>query len=486
MRQISLPGRVRVLLAGIALFAGPGIIANPFVVMPSTMHDPVGDGILVVEGLLGIAWWLFVCGRYGGWRKPEALDDQWPTQQTLDVPCPTPPITIVGPARPCLTTTLLAGCVLVPLWLAMHWNRVTEPRLFVDDFHYVDVARSFTRTWSNLLTPFNEHVCVLTRLFTWLGCCLSGDSDPARVLAYGGMALFSVCAIVFFVYLVRETGNAILAWAGTGLFLFSAAHREIVNWYSASQWSWALLLMLGNLVLLQRSGIRSSGRRLVATAALSAVACFNFAVGAFVGPISAIYLLLKSPGESPPLARWSRCGVPVVGTVVALAVLIPLKAPQVLAAASYGGRAAADAIAPFRGVLYGVRSVVDLLFLKNLGIDVVGPSPRVVYVIGFALAVFAGGELVRLSRRPAVPALGGSIILFADAVTLPFRAWVQYESYVQWTRYQLFPQLGVALLAVTAMDLFVPREWREPRTKGQMLCVLLAVPVLLRGLDALL
>ena len=55
--------------------------------------------------------------------------------------------------------------------------------------------------------------------------------------------------------------------------------------------------------------------------------------------------------------------------------------------------------------------------------------------------------------------LGCVCVVFSYALTLPFRSWVQYDAIVNgWTRYQLFPQLGVVLILCGVLKQLGP-EW---------------------------
>src|SRR3990172_2205659 len=136
-----------------------GIPLNPWVVRPSGQYDPIGDGILIVEGALAVVWCLAVC--WMGVRRCRAAAS---LGSTLEAARPAR-----TSARERVKIALLLAYVLA-LWLALHWQRLCEPELKVDDYHYVEIAASWDETRRNLFTPYNEHLCVLTRLFTWSIC----------------------------------------------------------------------------------------------------------------------------------------------------------------------------------------------------------------------------------------------------------------------------------------------------------------------------
>jgi hypothetical protein len=136
-----------------------------------------------------------------------------------------------------------------------------------------------------------------------------------------------------------------------------------------------------------------------------------------------------------------------------------------------------EAISVTQGVLFGVRSTVDLLVMRNVGVQYPRRLPRVAYAVVFPLLVAGVGELIRRAGIPGPAMLGFGLILLSYSVTLPFRAWVYYESFLSWTRYQLFPQLGVVLIVCAALFEFGPRFLRERSLSTGRVLFVLAVTV---------
>jgi hypothetical protein len=437
--RMSIPLRVRMLVAGI-LLSIPALVLNPWVIGTDSMNDPVGDGILIAQGLLGIVWIIGVSAsrlRHGCARE-------------VSVESPRSP-----PAWNWAQVVVLL--LVLALWLATFRDRWLRPELAKDDYDYLAFAARWQDTWRHLLDPYNEHLCVPTRLLTWAVCAVVPAGQLPRALALAGMALFVAACTLLLRFARREWGMPLLGPVAVSLFVLTDVHREVVTWYSASQWCWALLLLLWSLILLQSDGSRCMPR-LTATAGLAVAAPFAYAVGLFVGPITSLYAVVKSRcsihGGWSVSKRAVLSLLPAAAGVCSVAGIAAWKGPEIAQRASYGGQPAARAIAPFRGVLFGVRSTVDLLVLRNLGVERTDPLPRVVYAVAFPVLVFGVGELIRRTQHPRAVLVGVLLILLPYAATLPFRAWVHYESFLNWSRYQLFPHLGVVFLLCSALAEF--------------------------------
>jgi hypothetical protein len=132
---------------------------------------------------------------------------------------------------------------------------------------------------------------------------------------------------------------------------------------------------------------------------------------------------------------------------------------------------------PVLAIVTSVRLALDGLLLRNLGIEWTLPKWLVCVALPLVIALLA-----RLIRGAATPerliALLGIVVL-GYAIAVPFRTWVQYRDLVDWTRYQLFPQLGYALLVTEAVvqtvpGVAAPLGARSP-AKGAALVIALAI-----------
>jgi hypothetical protein len=441
--------RLYVVIVCVALFIGLGFVANPWIVGSHGLYDPVGEGLLIAVGLVGLVYTVAVCVRKL-WPPTKLETDQIGDQR---IPSNHP-----NDHAGCFALALLT---ISALWAAMFRERYLRPALFFDDFDYVDIGRQWSTTVEHLFVPYNEHLCVATRLFTWLICSAVTNDHLPRLMALAGMALFAATWVPLYFFVRNEFGSAVLGLVAISVFAITTVHREVIEWYSASQWCWALLALLWCLVILQTGANAPGLWRLAASVVISAIAPLNYAIGLFVGPLATVYLLTrKCNGASISAAS---CVAPLLGTVLFLAVAVPLKARGVIERASYAGQTPAEAVDPLKGVLFGVRSTVDLLMARNVGIETHRYLRREWYAGLFIALILVLAELVERSRRPIPLILGIAMVLIPYAVTLPLRSWVQYPQFLWWTRYQLIPQLGVTLVVCSALAEYCP-NWAVGRS----------------------
>ena len=291
-----------------------------------------------------------------------------------------------------------------------------------------------------------------------------------------GMVLFAGAFVPLFVFVRRECNSPAMGLIAVSIFALTPVHREVVVWYSASQWCWALVLLLIALLMVPAGVERMTAWRLGGVVLLASIAPLSYAVGLLVCPITSVYLIVRRCAGKLA-ARPAFCALPALATVAVVLALACWKGPDIARRAKYGGRRPVDAIAPLGGVLYGVRSTVDILLLRNLGFGSDSRLPRVCYAVAFPIVIFALGELIRKSIRPCLLILGWTLILLPYAMMLPFRAWLQYEHYLSWSRYQLFPQLGVALIVCGALAEFGPRWLRDPALSARQVAVVLSLAI---------
>ena len=461
-RSPAVPPRWGVLIV-LVLASVVGLVLNPWVVKPYWMSDPVGDGILIALGLAGIAWCSGVCLA----RLRGACDCS-----SADVPAAD--LSTLSPRRH--WPIVAVWSVILVLWLAMFRERWSRPEIKYDDYHYITIGATWSSTTRNLFNPFNEHFCVPTRLLTWGLCATVEPSRLPGALAVAGMLLFASAFVPLFVFVRRECNSPAMGLLAVSIYALTPVHQEVVMWYSASQWCWALVLLLVALLMVPAGVVRMTAWRLGGVVLLAAIAPFTYAVGLLVGPVTSLYLIVRRcVGQLA--ARPACCVLPALATVVVVLTLACWKGPDIARRAKYGGRRPADAIAPLSGVLYGMRSTVDTLVLRNLGFRPVSRLPRVCYAVVFLIVIFGLGELIRRAVRPGLLILGWTLVLLPYAMMLPFRVWVQYEDFTLWSRYQLFPQLGVALIVCGAVAEFGPRWLRGPVLSARQITIVLSLAI---------
>jgi hypothetical protein len=436
--------RIQLLVLGAFLYIGFGLVANPWVVGPDNMYDPVGESLLIIEGVIGLGW-IAACWISRLRAAEVAVQREIVSSDSR--------ADGMGPGQRVVMSLVLLYIAL--LWLTLFWKRWHEPTLQFDDFDYIALARTWPDTYQNLLTPYNEHICVPTRLLTWLICAFVDESHWSQALVRAGMALCALTWLPLMWFVHRETGSPTLALLSVSFFALTTTHQEVVMWYSASQWCWAVLVTVSTLLVLQSNEGELPLWRLATSAVLAGIGPLCYMVGGVAGPIGTAYLIARRQLRLSTMSL-GRCALPLLGTLICVLLLVPFKAPGILKKASYRGKSIAQASSVSQGILYVLRSTVDQLLLRNLGVDSGPRRTRVRYAAIFFVIALALGEFVRCSDRPILLLLGCAFVIMPYALMLPFRAWVQYDTFLEWTRYQLFPQIGFALVVCSVLARWGP------------------------------
>jgi hypothetical protein len=346
--------------------------------------------------------------------------------------------------------TRLIFCLIGISCISLYLYPLLCPELVQDDFQILARGATWQRTVDDLWVPQNEHVMPLGRLLTYALMRVGGRATllPWTAGLVGPLALLAALPLVY-LFVRRELGHAFYGLVAAVLFGVSSVYQQAVYWFAAAFSVLALDMIL--LALLAAQRWRQTGRGL--WLAVSALACFLapgwFASGVLAGPLCVLYLI--SP-ECPRRVQETRAlllGVgksflPLLGTLLFLAVSLPLAGPYLQRLEHHEHRPLAEAIDLRVGLVYTLRSVVDNLLLGMAGVStVVVPMPGVVVVLTLA-AVAAWWWWRRVpDRRLLLLGLGmiGSTYLLAYSA----RARWEYESMSGWSRYHLLPQLGLAL-----------------------------------------
>jgi hypothetical protein len=294
--------------------------------------------------------------------------------------------------------------------------------------------------------PFNEHLVVPTRLWTYGVVRAAGDADPAPFLSATAACFFAPTLVLAFLLFRRIGRTDEWGLIGAALFSLTLCYDEVVGWYSATQWLIPFNMLIGSLLLLE-----SSSPRLFLFAPILAFAGpFSFSIGMLVGPLSAVWAI----GRGAPGRRAALCLVSgSTGSAIALFLI-----GRRMSESDYwleGGKGAWSAFDPVGGAVYAVRLSVDRLLLTNVGWRAsAAPLPAVAVL--FPLFFLIG--ILVLRKRPAVWRLYPALVFLVAgyASTLPFRTWEKYLVIINWTRYQLVPYLGLVALVVGAGARFFP------------------------------
>jgi hypothetical protein len=296
----------------------------------------------------------------------------------------------------------------------------------------------------------------LGRLTAWGLIQLAGRQTalPA-VLGLQGPAAVVVGMLLLYAFVSRELRHPFYGLVAMALFGVSSVYQQAVFWFSASFSVLALDTAL--LALLAAQAWRQSGRPayLVLSGLGAALAPAWFAIGILAGPLCTLYLLgpgkcsTRRTGALPSTLLRLAAFMPVVGSIAFLAVSLPRTAEHILHLPHYDGKTAVEAFHPAVGLLSTCRSIVDNLLLGAFGIstplEVVCPLPLVFVVL--ALLVLAGVWWWRGTPHRRLLLLGLGCVLCSYLLVYSARSdgWSYERQLHTWSRYHLFPQLGLAL-----------------------------------------
>jgi hypothetical protein len=354
---------------------------------------------------------------------------------------------------------LAAGACLAAL--ALHARLLLRPVLIVDDFQILVRSWTWPVAWDNLWVPANEHAMPLGRLTTWALAELAGRAAavPHVLLGQGPLAVV-LGMVLLYSFVRRELGHPFYGVVAMALFGVSTVYQQAVLWFSAS--FSILSLDTALLALLAAQAWRRTGRPwyLLLAALGTALAPGWFALGILAGPLCCLYLL---PPERPAprgralLLHLLTALAPLLGTAAFLAVSLPRTAERILHLPHYEGKTALEAFHLLPGLENAGRSVVDNLVLGMLGFS--GAPylvlPRPLAFVALALLAAAGVWWWRGVSRHRLLLLGLGFILLSYVLMYGARSeegWYYLtkdgNGLHTWSRYHLFPQVGLALFLV--------------------------------------
>jgi hypothetical protein len=354
-----------------------------------------------------------------------------------------------------------------------------------DDFQILAQSWTWERTRAGLWVPNNEHAMPLGRLLTYGVVRLAGRPTalPFAAALVGPLALLLGMVLVY-QFVRRELGHPLYGLVALTLFGVSAVYQQAVYWFAASFSVLALDTLLLTLLAAQRW--RKTGRALYLDLAVAwaALAPAWFASGILAGPLCCLYLVpgrrdedrgsrIEDRGSGPegwsvnPRSsildpRSSFTFLPLLGSVLFLAVSLPRTASAILRLEHYQGKTAVEVFRPLVGLGYTCRSVVDNLLLGFVGVCTVEvPVPAVAVVL--PLLVTAGAWWWWQTPRRRLVLLGMGLVGSSYLLTYSARATWGYDGVMTqpgWTRYHLLPQLGLALLMAGGLPGRVGRWFR--------------------------
>lgn len=394
-----------------------------------------------------------------------------------------------SPHRP-VRWLLLAACAAC---FGLYAVTLLRPVLVIDDFQILVRSWTWQKTWDNLWVPANEHAMPIGRITTWLLVVLAGRLSAVPYLCglQGPLALLAGLLLTF-VFVRREFASPAHGLLAAILFGVSTTYQQAVPWFSASFSILTLDSLLLGLLAAQAWRQRGGVLPAVLCAAATALAPCWFASGVLAGPLCALYLFPPERESKTPL--WAqlllRPLVPLAGTALFLAVSLPRTARHIMHLEHYGGADAVRSFLPWTGLGRTFRSIVENLLLGQFGVwSITVPIPLVALV-----AVALGVALLIVARRAPqarrLLLLGVGLVVASYWLTYSARGTWPYEgkmNQLNWSRYHLLPQLGLALIVASAVTLpWPPRPTLSPR-QVRRLALLIGLLFLLhlpRGIGA--
>ncbi len=348
-------------------------------------------------------------------------------------PDPTTPADAAGRRRARL---LLLGIFAATLFV--HVQSLVAPALRYDDFVIVEQSLTWAEARANLWVPVNEHCWPVFRVATWAAAWTAGGAANlplACALAVRLMLLGTVALVYRFA--TRERGHPFYGLVAAAVFGVTAVYQEAVFWYAAAPAVGAAAFTLAALLGAQSWGMRRSGAGLVGACVWSLLAPGWYAGGVLTGPLCALYLW--STG------RRVAAAVPLAGAVAYLAVALSLSGDRILHADHHNGRTTAEAFDPLVGAVSTGRAVVDNLALGAVGVAGFSCPPPVA-AVGLAAVTYLVVRWWRRAPRRDLVVLGGAFVVLHFGLVFGARAVWPYDTMLRgWSRYNLFPWLGVVL-----------------------------------------
>lgn len=379
----------------------------------------------------------------------------------------------------------LAVVLLYAPWIA-------EPHIRYDDVNFLTSSRTWGETRANLWQPMNEHVMPLARLAagTLMGLVQRQSSIPQAAQIQGVMAVVLGMWLLY-VFVRRELGHPFYGLIAMTLWGVTSTYYECVTWYSASFFTLALNTMLAGLLAAQTHRRNGHWLSLAACAVCCALAPAFHSTALLAGPWCALYLLFRERGDPP--TPWSKvhrlalAAVPLLGSVAFVAIGLTVSAGRIVRAEHYRGKTIFGAFNPTEGIQNTLRTLADNQILGAFGYwdrHSTYSWTMVLAIVG-VLAVL-GVIWWRTASDRRLLALGVALTIGSDLLVYSARADWSYERSVHnWTRYHLFPHLGLVLFVIGGLRQFEGRWFTPAPSGGLSVRQIVALACLITGMFVL-
>lgn len=355
--------------------------------------------------------------------------------------------------------------------VALYARGVYLPHIRYDDFDFLTTSRTWQGALENLWRPMNDHAMPMSRLAAALLMQVVGGQSAIPMAAQLQGPLAVVLGMwLLYLFVRRELGHPFYGVMAMTLWGVTTAYLQAVTWYSASFFILSLDTLLLGLLSAQAWRRSRKWHHLV----LCAIWCFLapgwFGGGILAGAWCGLYLLplfgeeRRQDQPQRSLGRWFTrerllsvlpAAVPPAGSVAFLVVSLPNTADRIIHAGHYRGKTVFEAFQPVDGIVNTIRTLADNQVLGAFGIH-----PSAVFPWTAALAIFgclsvAAAVWWRLAPGRRLLLLGLAIVLASDILTYSARAdWGYERSVHNWTRYHLFPHLGLVLFVIGGLPRF--------------------------------
>ena len=367
----------------------------------------------------------------------------------------------LSPRLPALALGVAASLAVVLLYVP--W--ITAPQIRYDDVNFLTKSRTWADTWAHLFQPMNEHVMPLARASAGVLMQLTPrqSSIPLAAEVHGILAVV-VGVWLLFQFVRRELGHDVYGVVAMTLWGVTTTYYECVTWYSASFFILALDTMLLGLLAAQAFRRGSGLSRLALCGVCCALAPAFHSTALLGGLCCALYLagapFEDSAGRPSPLRTAATIAVPLLGTVAFVAFGFIVATGEIVHAEHYRGKTIFAAFDPVQGVRNGLRTLADNQIPGAVGYwdkTSVFAWPTALSIVAAVSVVAAGWWWIAPHRRLLV--VGAVLILGSNFLVYGARADWSYERTVHnWTRYHLFPHLGLVLFVVGGLPA-IGRRW---------------------------
>ena len=366
-----------------------------------------------------------------------------------------------GAPRPPRLSVLALGCAATLAVALLYAPWIAEPHIRYDDVKFLTSSRTWSETRVNLWEPMNEHVMPLARLAAGaLMRLVQRQSGIPQAAQIQGVVAVVLGMWLLYAFVRRELGHPIYGVIAMTLWGVTSTYYECVTWYSASFFTLALDTMLVGLLAAQSHRRNGRWRSLAVCAVCCALAPAFHGTALLAGAWCALYLLFPQQGDGTTPGSWVRraalASVPLLGSVAFVAIGLTVSAGRIVRAEHYRGKTIFAAFNPGAGIQNTLRTLADNQIVGAFGFwdRHSTHSWSMVLAIAGALAVL-GVMWWRIAPDRRLLALGLAVTIGSDLLVYSARADWNYERSVHnWTRYHLFPHLGLVLFVIGGLRRF--------------------------------